>query len=77
MVGDPNADFKLGVTNTFAYKGFQLNVLWDMTQGGDFYSETISSMLGRGVTRDTKTGKKTVLYQVSMEIQLRLLVLMV
>ncbi len=54
MVGDPNADFKLGISNTLSYKGFQLNVLWDWTQGGDFYSETINSMLGRGVTLDTK-----------------------
>lgn len=54
MVGDPNADFKLGVTNTLTFKGFQLQVLFDMTQGGDFYSETISSMLGRGVTKDTE-----------------------
>ena len=53
MVGDPNAKYKLGVTNTFSYKGFQLSVLWDMTKGGDFYSETINSMLGRGVTMDT------------------------
>ena len=54
MVGDPNPEFKLGITNTLTYKGFQLNVLWDMTKGGDFYSESISSMLGRGVTRDTE-----------------------
>jgi TonB-linked SusC/RagA family outer membrane protein len=54
MVGDPNADYKLGITNTLAYKGFQLQVLFDMTKGGDFYSETISSMLGRGVTKDTE-----------------------
>jgi TonB-linked SusC/RagA family outer membrane protein len=54
MVGDPNADFKLGVTNNFSFKGFQLNVLFDWTQGGDFYSETINNMLGRGVTRDTE-----------------------
>jgi outer membrane receptor protein involved in Fe transport len=54
MVGDPNADFKLGITNIVAFKGFQLSVLWDWTQGGDFYSETIQSMLGRGVTLDTK-----------------------
>jgi hypothetical protein len=54
MVGDPNADYKLGITNTFNYGGFSLQVLWDMTKGGDFYSETISSMLGRGVTRDTE-----------------------
>lgn len=54
MVGDPNADFKFGLSNSLSYKGFQLSVLWDMTKGGDFYSETISSMLGRGVTLDTK-----------------------
>ena len=54
MVGDPNADFKLGITNVLSFKGFQLSVLWDWTQGGDFYSETIQSMLGRGVTLDTK-----------------------
>ncbi len=59
MVGDPNADFKFGLTNSFSYKGFQLNVLWDMTKGGDFYSETISSMLGRGVTRDTEDREKS------------------
>ena len=58
MVGDPNADFKLGLTNTFTFKGFQLSVLVDWTQGGDFYSETINSMLGRGVTRDTEDREK-------------------
>src|SRR6187401_3250901 len=54
MVGDPNADFKLGITNTLSYKGFQLSALFDWTQGGDFYSETINSMLGRGVTKDVE-----------------------
>jgi hypothetical protein len=58
MVGDPNADFKMGVTNTLSWKGFQLSALWDWTQGGDFYSETISSMLGRGVTMDTYDREK-------------------
>ncbi len=58
MVGDPNADFKMGVTNTLTYKGFTLNVLVDATVGGDFYSETINGMLGRGVTRDTENREK-------------------
>lgn len=58
MVGNPNADFKLGVTNTFTYKGFHLNILVDATVGGDFYSETINGMLGRGVTRDTEDREK-------------------
>ena len=53
-VGDPNPDYKLGVTNTFTYKGFLLSALWDMTKGGDLYSVTVQSLLGRGVTLDTK-----------------------
>ena len=54
MVGDPSPDFKVGITNTLRYKGFSLNVLWDWTQGGDLYSVTVSSLLGRGVTKDTR-----------------------
>lgn len=53
-IGNPNPDFKLGVTNSFSYKGVFLNALFDMTQGGDLYSVTVSSLLGRGVTADTK-----------------------
>jgi hypothetical protein len=53
-IGDPNPNWKLGVTNNLSFKGFSLSVLWDMTQGGDFFSETVTSLLGRGVTLDTK-----------------------
>lgn len=54
MVGDPNPDFKLGINNTLNYKGVSLNVLFDMTIGGDLYSETVNTLLGRGVTLDTR-----------------------
>lgn len=54
MVGDPNPDFKAGLNTVFTYKGFFLNALFDMTKGGDLYSVTVSSLLGRGVTLDTK-----------------------
>lgn len=54
MIGNPNPDFKLGITNSLSYKGFTLTGLFDMTQGGDIYSVTVSSLLGRGVTEDTK-----------------------
>lgn len=54
MIGNPNPDYKLGITNSFRYKGFFLSVLFDMTKGGDLYSVTISSELGRGVTMDTR-----------------------
>lgn len=58
MVGDPNPDFKAGLNNSFSWRGFTLNFLFDVTYGGDFYSETISSMLGRGVTKDTEDREK-------------------
>ncbi len=51
-IGDPNPDYKLGITNGISYKGFSLSVLFDMTKGGDFFSNTIYSLLGRGVTLD-------------------------
>ena len=54
MVGNPTPKFKLGITNVVNYKGFTFNVLWDMTYGGDLYSESVQSMLGRGTTRDTE-----------------------
>ena len=54
QIGDPNPLYKMGITNTFRYKGFFLSSLFDMTVGGDLYSSTISSLLGRGVTLDTR-----------------------
>jgi outer membrane receptor protein involved in Fe transport len=54
FIGDPSPNYKLGITNTFSYKNFQLSVLVDITKGGVLYSETVNSLLGRGVTEDTK-----------------------
>lgn len=51
-VGDPNPDYKLGISTSFSYKQFSLSGLFDITKGGDMYSVSISSMLGRGVTLD-------------------------
>ena len=46
IVGHPNADFTYGVTNTFRYKGFDLNVLVQGQFGGYIFSE-----IGRALTR--------------------------
>ena len=59
IIGDPNPDFQLGVTNTISYKGFTLRAFVDYTHGGDIYSVSIQSMLGRGVTRDTEDREKS------------------
>ena len=53
-IADPNPEFRVGIQNTFAYKGFYLSVLLDYTHGGEFFSNSIASLLGRGVTKDTE-----------------------
>lgn len=54
IVGNPNPDFLLGLTNTITFKNFTLNAVLDYKHGGDIYSVTALSLLGRGVTKDTE-----------------------
>ncbi|WPP52254.1 SusC/RagA family TonB-linked outer membrane protein [Catalinimonas niigatensis] len=53
VIGDPNPDFILGVTNTLSWKGFSLNVLLDWRKGGDMYSDSYGQIYGRGLTTET------------------------
>jgi len=55
IIGDPNPDFTLGVTNTLSWKGLSLDVLIDWRKGGDMYSDTYSQVFGRGLTTETIT----------------------
>lgn len=48
IIGNPNPDFTLGITNTFTFKNFTLRALIDWRQGGDLYSFTAASLLLRG-----------------------------
>jgi hypothetical protein len=54
IVGNPNPDFQVGLTNTFSFKGAFLRFVFDWREGGDLFSNTVLSMLGRGVTKDTE-----------------------
>ena len=54
MIGDPNPNYKLGVSSMLRYKNFFMSSLFDFTKGGDIYSTTINNLLGRGVTKDTE-----------------------
>ncbi|MEQ8473250.1 MAG: SusC/RagA family TonB-linked outer membrane protein [Marinoscillum sp.] len=56
IIGDPNPDFIMGVSNTFSFKGLSLDFLIDWKQGGDLYAGTLSAMRGRGVLEETATG---------------------
>jgi len=48
IIGDPNPDFTLGVTNSFTYKNFTFRALIDWKQGGDLYSFSAASLMLRG-----------------------------
>lgn len=54
IIGDPNPDFKMAMTNTFTYKGFTLSAMLDFQKGGCVYSSYLTDLLGRGVTKDTE-----------------------
>ena len=47
-VGNQSPDWMLGLTNNFAYKGFNLSFLIDFRIGGDLYSATASNLYSRG-----------------------------
>lgn len=53
VIGDPNPDWVLNVNNSFSVKNFNFSFLVNYTQGGDIYSRTVSTLLGRGLTTDT------------------------
>lgn len=54
IIGDPNPEYKLAVTNTLRYKNFSLGVMFDFQKGGCIYSSYLTDLLGRGVTKDTE-----------------------
>ena len=53
IIGDPNPDFVYGVTNTFTYKWITARVQFDASVGGDVFSTTSSTLLGRGILEET------------------------
>jgi len=40
LIGERTPDFTLGILNSFRYKNWSLNFLWDMKIGGDIYNGT-------------------------------------
>ncbi len=59
--GDPNPDFISSLNNSFSFKGFSFNAMIEYRKGGDVYTNSVTSMLGRGVTKDTEDREKTVI----------------
>jgi len=53
-IGDPNPDWIMNYTNTLSYRGLSLGVNIGHTSGGDIYTVTVASLMGRGLTTDTE-----------------------
>lgn len=54
VVGNPNPDWLAGITNTFTYKGFGLNILFDIRKGGDIWNGTKGALYYFGTHADTE-----------------------
>lgn len=54
VIGDPNPEFKIAMTNTFKFKGLSASFMFDFQKGGCVYSSYLTDLLGRGVTKDTE-----------------------
>ncbi|WP_342085620.1 SusC/RagA family TonB-linked outer membrane protein [Dyadobacter sp. OTU695] len=53
VVGNPNPDWIGGFGTTLSYKKFSLDVLFETSQGGDYFSGTRGVMYNFGTHRDT------------------------
>jgi len=53
IIGNPHPDFETSIINRLRFKGLSFNMQWDYRQGGDIYSETVNTLIGRGITKDT------------------------
>ncbi|MGC4036955.1 MAG: SusC/RagA family TonB-linked outer membrane protein [Chitinophagaceae bacterium] len=53
IIGDPNAKYKLTGISTVSYKSLSFRMQWDYTHGGKVFSNTVRTMLSRGLTKDT------------------------
>lgn len=59
IIGDPNPDWITNLTNTISYKNITLGFQFNYTQGGDIYSSTIATLLGRGLIVETLDRENT------------------
>ncbi len=57
LIADRTPDFSLGTLNSFKYKNWSLNFLWDLRVGGDIYNGTDQVMTGLG--KSARTANRT------------------
>lgn len=58
-IGNPNPDWVWNISNEVTYKNFNFGFLFNWTHGGDIYSSTTATLLGRGLITETIDRVKT------------------
>jgi len=73
-LGNYNADWMAGISNTFTYKGFKVSALFDIRHGGEVYSETQTVGREGGIISETLEGRENGYYpQASVQADPQLL----
>ena len=52
-LGNSNPRYTIGINNTFSYKMFTLDVLFDIREGGDLYSRNLADLRRNGAVKET------------------------
>ncbi|MEN9684713.1 MAG: Enterobactin outer-rane receptor [Bacteroidota bacterium] len=52
-IGNSNPKYTIGITNTFTYKNFTLDLLFDIREGGDIYSRNLADLRRNGAVVET------------------------
>ncbi len=53
IIGDANPDWLLNISNTVTYKNLSMSFLVNHVHGGDIFTYTVATLLGRGVLKET------------------------
>ena len=53
IIGDANPDWIANISNSVSYKNLSFSFLFNYQQGGDIFTYTVATLLGRGLTTDT------------------------
>ncbi|MDB3967960.1 SusC/RagA family TonB-linked outer membrane protein [Flavobacteriaceae bacterium] len=53
IIGDANPDWIANISNSVSYKNFSFNFLFNYQHGGDIFTYTVATLLGRGLSADT------------------------
>ena len=53
IIGDANPDWMMNISNTVSYKNFSMSFLVNHVNGGDIFTYSVATLLGRGVLKET------------------------